>query len=304
MGYSCKRNTSMAGPLRDDIIRLNDGRALAYAEWGDERGPPVFLFHGTPHSRLWCPDEEETRAVGVRLISVDRPGFGRSDLQLGRRLTDWPADVAELADALDVECFAVAGFSGGGPYAAACAALLGGRVRRAGLICSSTHLVRERPGALEELDEEDSRDFEFVERNDRETAASKIAAEWEEWTRSIAEEPGRFFDPFPVNDQNRWFREDPTRTGPFLEAVSEALRQGSAGIAWERMIAFEPYPLRLAEISVEVYLWHGELDVVIPLAAAEFLAARIPNCRVTIWPAEGHLAIARHWGEILTALAA
>jgi pimeloyl-ACP methyl ester carboxylesterase len=304
MGYSCASNTLMSGPLRDDIIRLHDGRALAYAEWGDPREPPAFFFHGTPHSRLWCPDEEATRAAGVRLISVDRPGFGGSDLQLGRRLTDWPADVAELADALAVERFAVAGFSGGGPYAAACSALIGDRVTRAGLVCGSTHLLRERPGALEKLDDEDRRDFELVEREDRETAARKIAAEWEEWTRSIAEEPKRFFDPFPVNDQNRWFREDPARMRPFLEAVGEALRQGPAGIAWERVIAFEPYPLRLEEISGEVYLWHGELDVVVPRAAAEFLAARIPNCRVTIWPAEGHLAIARHWGEILTTLAA
>jgi pimeloyl-ACP methyl ester carboxylesterase len=293
-----------ASPYRDDLIRLEDGRALAYAEWGDQSGPPVFLFHGTPHSRLWCPDEPETRAAGVRLISVDRPGFGRSDLQLGRRLEDWPADVAELADALEIERFAVAGFSGGGPYAAACSALLGERVTCAGLVSASTYLTRERPGALEELDEVNRRDFELVEHGDRETAARNIAAEWEEWTRSIVEEPKRFFDPFPVNNQNRWFREDPTRTRPFLGAVGEALRQGPAGLAWERVIAFEPYPLRLEEISVEVYLWHGELDVVIPRAAAEFLAARIPNCRVTIWPDEGHLAIARHWGEILTALCA
>lgn len=294
----------IAGPLRDDIIRLRDGRALAYAEWGDPRGSPVFFFHGTPHSRLWCPDEEETRSAGVRLISVDRPGFGRSDLQLGRRLTDWPADVAELAEALDIERFAVAGFSGGGPYAAACSVLIGDRVTRAGLVCASTHLVRERPGALEKLDDEDRRDFELVEREERETAARKIAAEWEEWTRSIAEETKRFLDPFPVTDQNRWFREDPARTGPFLAAIGEALRQGPVGLAWERVIAFGQYSLRLEEISVEVYLWHGELDVVIPRAAAEFLASRIPNCRVTIWPDEGHLAIARHWGEILTTLAA
>jgi len=290
-------------PIRDEVIRLRDGRGLAYAEWGDLRGPPLLFFHGTPHSRLWCPDEEATQAAGVHLVAVDRPGFGRSDLQPGRRLTDWPGNVAELADALGIDRFAVAGFSGGGPYAAACAALIGDRVTRAGLVCASTHLLRERPGALEELDDEDRRDFELVEREDRETAARKIAAEWEEWTRSMAEQPERFFAPYPVTDQNRWFREDPARTTPFLKAVGEALRQGPAGIAWERVVAFEPYPLQLEEISVDVHLWHGELDLVIPRAAAEFLAARIPNCMVTIWPSEGHIAIARHWDEILTVLA-
>jgi pimeloyl-ACP methyl ester carboxylesterase len=291
------------GPAHDGVVNLRDGRALAYTESGDLQGPPVFFFHGTPHSRLWCPDEEATRKAGVHLVAPDRPGFGRSEVQPGRRLTDWPADVAELADTLGVDRFAVAGFSGGGPYALACAALLGDRVMRAGLVSASTHLIRERPGALEGLDEEDRRDFELVEREDRETAARMIAAELEEWTRTIAERPERFFDPLPVNDQNRWFREDPARTGPFLEAVGEALRQGPAGVAWDRVIAFEPYPLRFEDIAVEVYLWHGELDLLIPLAAAEFLASRIPNCKVVIWPDEGHIGIARHWDEILTVLA-
>jgi hypothetical protein len=59
----------------------------------------------------------------------------------------------------------------------------------------------------------------------------------------IAEEAQRFFDPLSVNDQNRSFWEDPARTGPFLQAVGEALRQGPVGPAWESLIAFEPCPV-------------------------------------------------------------
>jgi pimeloyl-ACP methyl ester carboxylesterase len=211
--------------------------------------------------------------------------------------------VAELADALGLERFAVAGYSAGGPYALACAALLGDRVTRAGLVATTTRLIlRERPGALAELDEEDRRAFQLVENVDREAAARSFAAELAEWARTIAEDPQRFFDPLPVNDQNRWFREDPDRMRPFLRAIGEALRQGPAGPAWERVIAFEPCPFRLEEILVDVFLWHGRLDVMAPCEAAEFLASRIPNCRVTIWPDEGHIAIARHWDEILGAL--
>jgi len=286
-------------------MRLRDGRALAYTEWGDVHGRPVFFFHGSPLSRLWCPDEEATEAAGVHLVAVDRPGFGRSDLQPGRRLEDWPLDVAGLADALGLERFAVAGYSAGGPYAIACAALLGDRVTRAGLVGTTTRLVlRERPGAIAELDEEDRRAFQLVEHGDRETAALSFAAESAEWIRRVAEEPQRFFDDLPVNDQNRWFREDPARMGPFLRAIAEALRQGPVGLGWERVVAFEPCPVRLDDISVEVFLWHGGLDVIVPCAGAEFLASRIPNCKVTIWPDEGHIGIARHWDEILEALAA
>jgi pimeloyl-ACP methyl ester carboxylesterase len=296
-------NGVTSGPIRDEVVRLRDGRILAFTEWGDLDGSPLFFFHGGPHSRLWCPDEEATRRSGVHLIAPDRPGFGRSDLQSGRRLSDWPHDVAELADALGLERFAVAGFSAGGPYALACAALIGQRVTHAGLVSTSTSFVlRERPGAIDELDDEDYRDFEVVERHDRATAALRLSGLWQEWTQRIAEDPERFFEPFPVTDENRWFLEDPARTGPFLEALGEAVRQGSVGFAWGRVIGFELCPFRLQEISVEVSLWHGELDVITSRAGAKYLASKIPNCKVTIWPEDGHIGIARHWDDILQAL--
>jgi pimeloyl-ACP methyl ester carboxylesterase len=68
-------------------------------------------------------------------------------------------------------------------------------------------------------------------------------------------------------------------------------------------VSFEPSPVPLESISVDVILWHGELDVMVPCAAAKFLASRIPNCKVTVWPNEGHIGIARHWDEIHDALA-
>jgi pimeloyl-ACP methyl ester carboxylesterase len=70
----------------------------------------------------------------VRKVAVDGPGIGGSDPQPGRRVLDWPSDVAELADSLGIERFAVLGFSFGGPYARACAHALARRVTRAGLV--------------------------------------------------------------------------------------------------------------------------------------------------------------------------
>lgn len=137
----------------------------------------------------------------MHLVAVDRPGIGHSDLQPGRRLEDWPLDVAELADALGLERFAVVGDSAGGPYALACAALMGDRVTRAGLVGTTTRFaLKERPGAIAELDVEDRRAFQLVEHGDREMAVRSFAAELAEWTRRIAEEPQRFLDPLAVND--------------------------------------------------------------------------------------------------------
>jgi pimeloyl-ACP methyl ester carboxylesterase len=114
------------GLPRDGLLRLRDGRALAYREWGDPVGAPVVFAHGTPASRVWCPDphQDATQASAVRLITVDRPGIGGSDVQLGLTVGGWASDVAELADGLGLERFGVVGLSAGGPWAAACAALI------------------------------------------------------------------------------------------------------------------------------------------------------------------------------------
>ncbi len=85
----------------------------------------MFYFHGPPSSRLerrLFSDESLATRLRLRVIAMDRAGMGLSTFQKGRRLSDWPADVAALADALGIERFAVLGFSGGGAYTAACAA--------------------------------------------------------------------------------------------------------------------------------------------------------------------------------------
>jgi pimeloyl-ACP methyl ester carboxylesterase len=96
---------------------------------------PVFAFHGTPGSRLQIAIEDSPiRAAGVRLVCPDRPGYGLSTFQPGRRLVDWPRDVAHLADHLGIDRFAVMGISGGGPHSAVCAALIGDRVTSAAIV--------------------------------------------------------------------------------------------------------------------------------------------------------------------------
>src|ERR671933_2362887 len=112
---------------REGTIGLRDGRNLAYAEWGDPGGLPVLGCHGSPSSRLerHVEDPADYRRWGIRLVVPDRPGFGRSDSQPGRRVVDWPADVAVLLDALGVDRFAVLSLSGGAAYALACAAEFG-----------------------------------------------------------------------------------------------------------------------------------------------------------------------------------
>lgn len=102
-------------------LKLQDGRNLGYAEYGAPEGVPVFYFHGFPGSRLdylFFDAGEAAAGTNARIIAAERPGYDLSDFKRGRSILDWPDDVTELADALQIDRFAVLGISGGGPYAA------------------------------------------------------------------------------------------------------------------------------------------------------------------------------------------
>ncbi|MEM8962720.1 MAG: alpha/beta hydrolase, partial [Acidobacteriota bacterium] len=118
-------------------IELDDGRRLGYADLGTPEGVPFFFFHGTPGSRLGHVEHDALATIpGVRLLLPERPGYGLSDPKPDRTLLDWARDVAQLADHLGIERFAVGGESGGGPHALACAAALGERVSMVILLAS------------------------------------------------------------------------------------------------------------------------------------------------------------------------
>ena len=123
----------------DCQIKLQDDITIGYAELGDPAGKPVLHFHGMPSSRLEITraafDEAASR-LGVRIIAIDRPGYGFSDFR-PFRIVDWPDMVSEFADRLGLEKFAVMGISSGPKYAAACAWKLPGRVSAAALISAN-----------------------------------------------------------------------------------------------------------------------------------------------------------------------
>jgi hypothetical protein len=85
-------------------IQLSDGRSLAYLDSGNPEGRPVFYFHGGPGSRLeGYLYNELNQQLGIRMIAIDRPGYGLSDFQEDRTYLDWPDDVSELANQLGID---------------------------------------------------------------------------------------------------------------------------------------------------------------------------------------------------------
>jgi pimeloyl-ACP methyl ester carboxylesterase len=189
-------------PNRDDICRLRDGRALAFAEWGVLEGRPVLAFHGAPGSRLWCPDDfdpgKTTTECGVRLITVDRPGYGRSDPLPGRTLLGWADDVEQLLDALSIDRCPVVGVSAGAPHAMACAVRLPQRLTRLGSV-GGEGPIYQVPGLWEQLDADWRAELELG-------AQDRFAALDEARRRSrwLADDPESMLDPANWPEVDRW----------------------------------------------------------------------------------------------------
>ena len=134
----------------DHILRLPDGRSLSYAQYGDPAGFPIVSAHGGLACRMDVASAARVaEECGVRLISPDRPGVGRSDPQPGRTVLDWARDVGELLDILAIDRFAAMGWSLGGQYAAAVGYALSARVSRVAIIAGALPLSE--PGVFDGL---------------------------------------------------------------------------------------------------------------------------------------------------------
>lgn len=287
--------------LRDTTVTLPDGRRLAYTEWGLSSGKPVLYFHGTPGSRLWCPDETATTAAQVRLIVPDRPGFGRSDPLEGRTYGDWPRDVEALADALRISSFAVVGVSAGAAYAAACAALIPGGLSGVAIV-SSRALTKynwaERPDAADEWSPEERTQFDLAQ-HDPAAAADLAVKQFADEVDPLAEYPETIRKALEAAEGDRWFFDDESRTATFYEHLRETWRQGLDAIKWELVDAFQPWGFRLADISVPVTIFHGGQDPWVKQEYIDFQTRTIPNSTLVVWPDGGHLGFVKHWTEVL-----
>jgi pimeloyl-ACP methyl ester carboxylesterase len=266
-------------------VALHDGRALAYEQYGDPLGFPVLSFHGGLSSRLdAAPAHSAALAKGVRLIAPDRPGIGLSAYQPGRRLTDWPADISELTTALGIDRFAVMGWSAGGPYAAACAARLHGRVTAAALLSSSVPL--DLYGTKRGLTVEDRVLVALARHAPWLASAIMEASIVNAGNARLLRALVRSFPPSDRTILSEWGPPDQA-----LAFVREAVRQGTAGCVHDYRIFGDPWGFSLEEIRVPVQIWEGAEDRTGPPGYREFLRRHIAHSTVTVVPGEGHLSL-------------
>lgn len=281
----------------EQSIQLPDGRRLAYAEYGQPGGKPIFYFHGNPGSRLEprAMDLDTLARFDARLIAPDRPGMGLSDLQPGRRMSDWPNDVLVLADALGLQCFALLGVSGGAPYAQVCAAGIPYRLTSAAVVSGMGPL--DAPGATRGMGM--GRFYLGAARLHPRLAAAFLGMmKTGMQNAKMSEMPG-------MPPQDLAILAKPEFAGAFLEATNESWRCGTRGTALDATLTARPWDFHLDRIAMPVHLWHGEADRNVPVALARYVARTIPDCRAHFHANEGHLSLlVNHLDEILSALTA
>jgi pimeloyl-ACP methyl ester carboxylesterase len=277
---------------------LPDGRALGYAEYGDPHGTPIFFFHGTPGSRLFYPPDEITKRMGVRLICVERPGFGESTFQPGRSILDWPNDISQLADALNIDSFSVCGHSGGGPHTLACAFALPKRITSAVTISGAGPV--DAPGATEGMTLLNWFGFKFGQYIPWSIGRVITWSVFHKRASDPAEAMDRETGHRPPAD-DKVFAQPEVRE-VCLQSELEAFRPGLLGFSWDVHLITRLWGFRLEEIKIPVHIWHGTADDATSVRMARHMAGRIPNCRLTICEDEGHMLLFPHWQEILTTI--
>ena len=267
-------------------VQLADGRILRTYDTGPpapsykpadspDRSPAgltVVWHHGSPQSGVPLrPLLTAAAARGIRLVTYGRPSYGGSSPLPGRNVAAAADDVAQLADALDVERFAVMGASGGGPHALACAALLPDRV--SGVVCLA--------GLAPYTEEFDWYAGMVSDGGLRAAAEGRDARE----LYAASDE----FDPASFTPADFAALE-----GDWAALGEDAVRAGAAGPGGliDDDVAFATsWGFDLAEVEAPVLLVQGGQDRVIPPSHAEWLLRNIPRSELWLRPDDGHISI-------------
>jgi pimeloyl-ACP methyl ester carboxylesterase len=282
-------------------VTTGDGRQLEYLDTGSAGSAGTLLFHvGTPNcAAIYTVIGAPAAELGLRVVSYSRPGYGRSTEQPGRSVADTVADAAAVLDRLGIEQFVTMGWSGGGPHALACAALLPDRC------LAAASLAGAGPHGVSGLDFLAGMD----EANVEEFSTAEAGFEpLDGYLRGLQGELGQVTGA-SISEGLAGLLSEVDRqalTGELADEMAAAMRRTmAAGIAGWRDddLAFvKDWGFSLADIKVPVSVWQGEQDRMVPFAHARWLAGAVPGARPHLYPDEGHISLVSKAGSVLADL--
>lgn len=277
-----------------------DGRELEVLVTGPEDGTPLVYHHGTPQGAVPFGQLDEAAAErGLRVVSYSRPGYGgstpRPDGASAARVADDAADTAAILDHLGLGEFLTIGWSGGGPRALACAALLPGRCRAAAC-CVGIAPKDEYDGDIRDgMAEENVAEYTaaFAGPDELERFLATQSALFHANAEDIAEALGGLAPPV----------DRAALTGELAEYLAASTRaagqQGVVGWRDDDLTHLRPWGFSVRDITVPVSVWQGREDAMVPFTHAEWLAAHVRGVRAHLVEGEGHLSLMGKLGAIL-----
>jgi pimeloyl-ACP methyl ester carboxylesterase len=287
-------------PFYEGRLELPGGRCLGWAEFGAPGGVPVIYCHGVPGSRREAAcAAAAAQTLGLRLIAVDRPGYGWSDPATAPGLLAGTEDLDRLADALGLDRFLVLGVSGGAPAAVAAAGALPERVAALGLVCPVGPPALLPPGTVLPWP------WRLLLRVGRWPEALGSALHpLSLWFRRRPQDLLRIFG-WVLAPVDQVLLRDPGVRITLAGSIREALRQSSRGVARDLFHFASPWECSPAAVTVPVRLWQGGRDRLVPAALSQILGDRLPRARTFLLPQEGHFSLPiAHGEEILRTLLA
>jgi pimeloyl-ACP methyl ester carboxylesterase len=266
-----------------DYVVLHDGRKLSYRSYGNVEGEPVFYFHGFPSSGqevMLNNGGQKAKELNLRIIAVNRPGYGNSDFKPGRTLLDWPEDIAELADSLGIDTFSVLGVSGGGPYAIVCAYKIPGRLKKVGVVSGVGPY--NAPGAKKGAAGPILKSPRFI----RSLIFKGFKKVLEKNPEKVVK---KMYKQFPEAD--RAILDMTEERDVLLNALREGLSAGPAGAKQDAEIYKNNWGFDLEDVKQKVYLWHGEEDLSVRIETGKYVADQLGNCVPKFYREEGHFSL-------------
>lgn len=282
-------------------VEAADGRTLEVLISGPDDGLPLLFHWGTPQGAVpFGILERPAAARNLRVVSYSRPGYGasspRPDGATTATVADDAADAAAVLDHLGLHRFVTLGWSGGGPRALACAALLPARC----LAAASGAGVG--PVGVEGLDFMAGMGPENIEEFQAAMAGAQTLADWLDkegpaaFAVTAADVIASFGQLLPEVDKA-------ALTGELAECTAESLRragrQGILGWRDDDLTLMRPWGFDLAAIEVPVSVWQGGQDKMVPYAHGVWLAGHVPGARAHLYPGEGHISLVMQMDRIL-----
>ena len=270
-------------------VATPDGRSLEVMLAGPQTGLPLIHHGGTPVAAVpFRPLVDAATERGLRFVTYSRPGYATSDQCHGRTVASASADVVAILDSLQADSFVTMGWSGGGPHALACAAVLPERCRAAAMIAGVAPWRARGLDWLAGQGEENVEEFEAAVRGEKALTA---------WLTEAAEDMADLSadDVVAVLGDLMSDVDKAALTGDYAEWTAASFRKAvSAGVAGWRdddLAFMQPWGFDLGAITRPVAVWQGGQDRMVPFAHGEWLAANIPTARAHLLPDDGHLSI-------------